>query len=545
MSRDLVGLTSQAVWWAAVSIVLVALPAVAVPLTPAQVRGKQIYTTGTTASGRAVDAEIFGGVVLPASHHACVQCHGLDGKGGEEGGIPVPDIRWRRLSAPQGIETAFGARRPPYDGTRFRRAVRDGVDALDKPLYAMMPRFTLDDAEFGDLMAYLHVLGDEDAPGVTDETIRIGALLPADDGQGAAVRALLDRYFVSPSGVGGIHARRIEIVIHDPGPTAQTALAAARALVDGPTPVLAFVANAGTGADPVVLRYLAQRKVPQVGPLTLARGAPSRGTNFFLLASVDDQAHAAARFCGDTPRMGTAVLHATIPSARAMRHAFVAAARQRGMEAAVDESWDGDTADVLVERLQAVGVSRLVLFGPARWAQPLLDAGGAVDFHPALIASSVLLAGTLRPHGGTLSLVTPAVAPAVGMVDPLDTLLSGREEDAELGKLVAAHAAMGRTALAAVGTLTKALGDTGRRLDRQGLLESLSAMRGFETGMMPPITFGPNRRVGVRGALITTFEVATGRRVASEWIDVADSVESQTARFNASGSVMAPRPKVE
>jgi hypothetical protein len=54
------------------------------------------------------------------------------------------------------------------------------------------------------------------------------------------------------------------------------------------------------------------------------------------------------------------------------------------------------------------------------------------------------------------------------------------------------------------------------------LTESLKHVgREFETGVMPPITFGPNRRLGIRGALLVSMDEA-GHVTASDWVEVSD-----------------------
>lgn len=54
---------------------------------------------------------------------------------------------------------------------------------------------------------------------------------------------------------------------------------------------------------------------------------------------------------------------------------------------------------------------------------------------------------------------------------------------------------------------------------RARLVQHLEALRDFDTGVSPPVTFGINRRVGVQGAQGAALDVATGGLVAaSEWI---------------------------
>jgi len=75
-------------------------------------------------------------------------------------------------------------------------------------------------------------------------------------------------------------------------------------------------------------------------------------------------------------------------------------------------------------------------------------------------------------------------------------------------------------AYSAAALLIEALMRTGRDVSREGLIETLEAVRGFEGGLTPPLSFGPNRHVGSRGAEIVRYDPKTGTLAASgTWID--------------------------
>ncbi len=52
------------------------------------------------------------------------------------------------------------------------------------------------------------------------------------------------------------------------------------------------------------------------------------------------------------------------------------------------------------------------------------------------------------------------------------------------------------TALAGAKLLVEALKHAGRNLNREALIKSLEEMSGFNTGFVPPLTYGLNRRTG-------------------------------------------------
>ena len=63
-------------------------------------------------------------------------------------------------------------------------------------------------------------------------------------------------------------------------------------------------------------------------------------------------------------------------------------------------------------------------------------------------------------------------------------------------------------ALAAAMLLEEGLRRAGARLDRTALVEGLEALYAFRTGLTPPLTYGPNRRIGARGAHVVAVDLA-------------------------------------
>jgi hypothetical protein len=56
------------------------------------------------------------------------------------------------------------------------------------------------------------------------------------------------------------------------------------------------------------------------------------------------------------------------------------------------------------------------------------------------------------------------------------------------------------SAWAAGEVLGEGLRRAGRSVSRERLARSLEALSGFETGLLPPLSYGPVRRVGAAGA---------------------------------------------
>jgi ABC-type branched-subunit amino acid transport system substrate-binding protein/cytochrome c553 len=77
------------------------------------------------------------------------------------------------------------------------------------------------------------------------------------------------------------------------------------------------------------------------------------------------------------------------------------------------------------------------------------------------------------------------------------------------------------SALAAAEVLLQGLERSGRNLTRDGLIEKLELLRSFQTGYGPPVSFGPARRIGARGAYILKADLGKKEWVpAGGWVGV-------------------------
>lgn len=150
---------------------------------------------------------------LPAEFSACARCHGPTGVGRSEAGIAVPSLTWSAL-----LGSTDNA--PGYSGrSAVLNAIEHGVGRGGRELNAAMPRFNLTDPEKRALLDYLQFLGSagDRPPGVDENNIRIGALLPL-QGQsaaiGAAVQKGLRQSIDKANERGGIYGRRLELIVY-------------------------------------------------------------------------------------------------------------------------------------------------------------------------------------------------------------------------------------------------------------------------------------------------------------------------------------------
>lgn len=135
------------------------------PLTASEMRGKQIYLTGNSPSGKTAKALVgLGSVELPAVQVPCASCHGEDGHGRPEGGIVPTDITYEYLTLAYGHNHDNGRKHGAFTPQSIVTALMGGIDPSGNRLDSAMPRYVLSDQDNDDLIAYLKRLSTDVDP---------------------------------------------------------------------------------------------------------------------------------------------------------------------------------------------------------------------------------------------------------------------------------------------------------------------------------------------------------------------------------------------
>ena len=120
-------------------------------LTPEEAAGKLLYTTGKGGTDTPVVA-LMSSTEVPATIVPCMNCHGENGKGLDQGQISPPDITWKTLS--QEIEK----KRTAYTEKKLKRAISMGLNPNGEALQEFMPRYQMTLEDMNNLIAYLKKL---------------------------------------------------------------------------------------------------------------------------------------------------------------------------------------------------------------------------------------------------------------------------------------------------------------------------------------------------------------------------------------------------
>ncbi len=166
-------------------------------LAPDVMLGAQIYESGITGSGDALQGIAQNDIAFNDAQFNCAQCHRRSGFGSSEGGNYVLPVTGNILFNPRTFDRAdlfnklfkesqgkmFWARmrsayqRPAYTDDSLAAAIRDGIDPSGRKLSALMPRYQLKDTDMAALITYLHQLSNHNDPGVDERIIRLATVV--------------------------------------------------------------------------------------------------------------------------------------------------------------------------------------------------------------------------------------------------------------------------------------------------------------------------------------------------------------------------------
>ena len=496
-------------------------------LTLQEKRGKAFYLRGESATGQEVTA-MMGEIDVPASTLTCAGCHGVRGEGKTEGGVTAGNMTWSSLTKPYGHTDEGGRKHPAFTEASFTRMLTAGLDPAGNKLAVAMPTYRMSQEDMSNLIAYLKRIETDTDPGLTDTSIVLGTVLPEKgslSGLAQAMEGVLQAYFAEINNRGGIYNRRIELrVMHGDSKSTVPNL---RHLIEDDQ-VFAIVSGLTAGAEDGVATLTQEKEVPFVGPSTLLpqRGLPLNRYVFYLLPGLKEQARALATFAGK--KNDAAQSHVVILSPDFEFN--------RGIGAAIEEQakklrWTSVTsvyyprgefnATRYVNELNQKGIDTVFFLGGGNEAAAFMSEAETVGWKPPLYMLGTLLGRNI------VEAVPAKMKDKVFLAFPTipgDVSPAGAAEYTALlqkNKLDSNHAAAQASAMAAAQVLIHALEICGKDLSRERLITSLEGLYEYDTGLMPKITFGPNRRIGALGAYVVTIDPEKKLFPAStEWIPV-------------------------
>ncbi len=498
-------------------------------LTPQEKRGKQIYVLGTTAAGREVLAYVGDAAIeVPGSALPCANCHGLDGRGKPEGGVIPSNLSWDTLTKPYEVTEASGRKRPPYTERALELALTRGLDPAGNKLHPAMPRYQMAREDMADLVAYLKRVGYDRDPGLTEKSITVGTIVPVKGelaGVGQAVKATLAAFFDEVNSRGGIYNRKVELKFVETAETPAATAASLRRLIQDEQ-VFALAGAFTAGADGEVAALADELGVPVVGPLTLSprTSRPLNRHVFYLLSGLQEQARALVNFVSRKSPGDKAGLIVVYPENELSAGALEAIKDQcqknacGPIETRAYPRGQFD-APTLAGQLSKTGGQHVLFLGAGDEAVALMREADKLKWSPSVLLTGAAGSGIMEAPASfnrKIYLTFPT--------SPVDLTQEGVGEFRALAAkygLPKTHLTAQLSAQAAAKILVEGLKRAGKDVSRERLVETLEGLSEFATGLTPPVSYGPNRRIGALGAYVVTIDLEKKEFVpAGDWVSV-------------------------
>jgi len=517
---------------APVTIVLaLALSPLLAPAEPTteQSWGKQIYLQGTSPTDGEITA-IVGteGVSLPASAVPCASCHGPDGLGRPEGGVQPPDIRWSELTKVYGHVHENGRKHPAFDQNSLARVLRTGLDPASNRLDESMPLYNMSVEDMDSLLAYLRYLETDWDPGMEKDRIQVATLLPLQGPQGGlgqAMAQVMHAHFEEVNKSGGIFGRRLELLAIPYGDSAQGTLDNLRRAFEKEG-IFALVGAYTIGLDEPILEMLREQGAPLVGPFTLNPGdAFINADSFYIYPGFAEQAVVLVEQAFKEEAEGNISLVLVGPEGDRIDRVIASVEdwlpKQKKNKPKTLRYRQGEfnPADIAAE-LQTFSTDAVLFFGNQTEIESLLNELDERKHRPRIYALSAFVSRPLFDSPAAFDQRIFLAYPTLSS----DMSAAGRAEYLRLADqhaLPPGHLQGQVAALAAAKLLVEGLRGAGRTLNRAGLVDAIEALYRYDTGLTPPLTYGPNRRIGARGAHVMAVDLKNKTSTAvGEWHEV-------------------------
>jgi ABC-type branched-subunit amino acid transport system substrate-binding protein len=498
-------------------------------LSAAEARGKQIYLKGTSTNGREILAYIGDPPTeIPGGAMACVNCHGRDGKGKAEGGIVPSNITWPALTKPYEIRQPSGRKHPPYTDKAVELALTRGYDPAGAKLLNIMPRYAMAREDLSDLLAYLKRLGEERERGVSETEITIGVVIPGDPklaGIGEAIKSVNTAFFEDLNAQGGIYNRKVTVKFIETGRSpADTVKNLNRSIEE--QQIFALVNSFIAGADDGVAELMKQLQVPLIGPLTLQPQVNSSANPyvFYIVGGTDAQARVLVDFAtteSADAKTGVLIVSQENILAESVRKAIIdeCAKKACGDVESVTYKNQAFNAVTLTSDLRKANKNAVFFMGAGDQTLAFMREADKLGWHPL-----VLVPGSLGNEVFDAPLAFKGRIFFSLPLSPSDQTTSGLNEYGTIAaryKLPQNHIATQLMVFSGAKILVEGLKRTGKDVTVDNLVESLETLSGFSTGLTPPVSYGPNRRVGANGGYVVGLDLENRKFVpVGTWRDI-------------------------
>ncbi len=482
-------------------------------------RGKQIYFQGTSPKGSLINAKIGSSSVdMPASVVPCASCHGRDGKGRPEGAVVPPDITWSHLMHPDGHQHPYGRSHTAFDDRKVMQAIVFGKDPSGNKLDTAMPRYDMSKEDMLDLVAYMKRIETDLDPGVINNEIKLGTILPTRGRLaplGQSTRKFLEAYLKDVNSKGGIHGRKLSLAVAEVGDEREKSLWAIRDLLRRDD-VFALLGSVSIGYEQELVKLSEEFEMPVVGSHTLFPYEPDAHPYvFYLQAGVVEQAQAMVKFVSDNLQFITpsvAVVYSDLELYAPILEGVNQQAKAQGWKEplAVKVPLDNFDAKAIAKQLSKEHVEVVLFFERGDRFVELSKAMRSEDLMPHSLMPGALV-------GNSVFEIPEAYLKRIYVsfpVMPSDHSKQGVAQFENLHstyKLDYSNSGVQVSAMNAANVMVEALKRTGSELSREKLMDTLQSMNDFEPGLISSVSYNTRRRIGAWGSHIVQVDLVRKR----------------------------------
>lgn len=354
--------------------------------------------------------------------------------------------------------------------------------------------------------------------GVTETTIKLGTYQPL-SGPAASYATLgrtLAAYFKMVNDRGGIHGRKIELLIRDDGYNPANTRLVVKELVEREK-VFAFVGGLGTATGLAVMDYLNDGKIPHVAPASGYSGWSNPPKRYIFAQSINYavESRLLTQYAAEQLKAKKlAIFYQNDPLGKEGLEGVTDMAQKKRVPLVGSISYERTDTDFTSHalKLQRSGADTVLLWAISKATASLLKEAAKIGYRPQWVSSLVNLDPVMFKLAGEAwegaIVASPYTLYDATEAAPYREFMMKYLPNEPIGGF-----SIGGYAMAEI--MAEALRRAGRDLTRERLIEVLETFKNWNGVLAHNITWGPGKRQGQNSLFFA-------KAVKGEYIKISD-----------------------
>lgn len=363
--------------------------------------------------------------------------------------------------------------------------------------------------------------------GVTDTEVVIGTTTPL-SGPAAAwgnTARGAEAYIKLINDAGGIHGRKIKLVVRDDGYQPPRALANAKELMEG-VEVFAMEGVLGTACVLAARDSIIEKNIPWISPIADSRiwvgyGKPLKNA-FVVYPDYISEGKVLAKYAIDElKKKKIAVFYQNDPYGKTGLEGLRLGAKEAKKKGKIisEVPYEIAVTDLSSHamELKKSKADVLILFASPKHAAMILKETGKLGYKPAVLSSFTLADPVMFQLAGDAweGVIASAYFPTIGMDEKVDGTF---KKIAQVNPDLAKTPFIALAGITFVEPLIEGLRRAGKDLTREKLVSAMESIRNWDGDVIRGVSFGEKRRQGINRIYLLRMEKGTQVKV-SDWIE--------------------------